>query len=182
LNRRRRKTPPVKSSPELAGVCLLVLSFIGFYCVFFPSQSGTLGQIIAKGSLRIFGQAVYPLFALIFYRGCRLLLHRENREPYRYVLVDGLLLASFCSLIASFGILVIGSNYGGLVGKGIHQLLTQMFGKWGALFSSSVLFSGVLLWRSGAKPVQIVNWLSEQLKADWQSWRESMAQQQIKKP
>jgi len=166
----------------MAGACLLALALLGFYCISFPTQAGGLGRKIAQGSMIFCGQAAYLFFALVLYRGLRLVLHRENRDPWRYVLVDGLLFVSFCGLISSAGTLLFGANYGGVIGKSLHVFLTQAFGKWGSFLTTAITFFGVLLGRAGARPANVVNWLRTQLAADWQAWRESVAQQKVQKP
>ena len=91
---RREKKKEKVHSPELSGFCLLTVSLLVLYCILFPRHAGVIGAMIARSCSRSFGQGAYLLCALIAYRGVKLLLHREDRRPWRYVLVDALLLVA----------------------------------------------------------------------------------------
>src|SRR5579863_3905027 len=114
---RREKKKEKVHSPEFSGFCLLALSLLGLYCTLLPRHAGVAGAMIARTGSRSLGQVTYLLWALIAYRGIKLLLHREDRRPWRYVLVDALLLAAACSLIACFGLIFLDINPGGYLGK-----------------------------------------------------------------
>lgn len=176
--------------PELTGFVLSAASALGFYCLIFPKNAGTAGSMIARTLLMSFGPvASYILCAGVGYRGVRLLLRQEKRNPWRYVMVDVLLLAAICALVSSFGILVLGFNPGGYAGKGITQVLTELFGAWGSLLISATLAGALFLWRSGKKPMDVVHWVLGHMANDWREWRQtaSIAQEKsrelrLKKP
>ena len=90
---------------------------------------------IARGILRTFGWGAYVFWGVLGYRGLRLIFHQENRRPWRYILVDVLVIAVFCSLLSSLGPILVDKNFGGLVGKGIINFLTVLFGTLGRAFS-----------------------------------------------
>src|SRR5262245_12287855 len=96
-----------RSSPEFAGFCLSAASALGFYSTVWPKHAGVAGAMLARGILRAFGQGSYLLWGLLAYRGVRLILHREERRPWRYVLVDGLLVLAACALLTAFGTLFL---------------------------------------------------------------------------
>ena len=101
--RREKSKKQKNASPEFSGFCLSVVSLLGFYCTIWPSHSGVAGAMLARGVLRAFGQGSFLMWALIGYRGFRLIFHREDRRPWRYVLVDGFLVVAACALLTSFG-------------------------------------------------------------------------------
>ncbi len=160
--------------PELAGFVLSAGAALGFYCLIFPKNSGVAGVMIARTLLLSFGTAgSYFLCAGIGYRGIRLLFRREKRNPWRYVMVDLLLLAAICALVSSFGAIFLGLNPGGYTGKSLTQVLTQLFGRWGALLISVSMTGALFLWRSGTKPMDVVNWVLGHVASDWREWRQS---------
>ncbi len=108
--------------------------------------------MLARGVLRGFGQGSFLLWALIGYRGFRLIFHKEDRRPWRYVLVDGLLVLSACALLTSIGGIFLDKNPAAYSGKFSAQLFGELFGRWGGLFISCVLMGAVLMWRSGTRP------------------------------
>jgi len=162
------------AAPEFSGFCLAAFSVLGFYCTLWPRHSGVAGEMLARSVLRAFGQGIFLLWGLIGYRGLRLVLHREERRPWRYVLVDGLLVISACALITSFGAIFLDKNPGGYAGKFTAQLFDQMFGRWGGLFFSVALMGAVLMWRSGTRPADFFRWLWQRLVSDWQEWRQAV--------
>ena len=85
------------------------------------------------------------------------MFHREERRPWRYVLVDGLPVVAACALITSFGAIFLDKNPGGYAGKFTAQFFENMFGRWGGLFFRSTVMGAVLMWRSGTRPAQIVS-------------------------
>jgi S-DNA-T family DNA segregation ATPase FtsK/SpoIIIE len=164
----------MKTTPEFAGFCLSAVSALGFYCTLWPKHAGVAGEMLARAVLRAFGHGSYLLWALIGYRGTRLIFHREERRPWRYVLVDGLLVLAFCALLTSFGGLFLDKNFGGYSGKFAAQLFKEFFGRWGGFFISSVVMVAVLMWRSGTRPAKLVNWLWVRLANDWREWRQTV--------
>src|SRR5438552_19089274 len=90
-----------RATPEFAGFCLSAISILGFYCTLWPRHSGVAGAMLARGILRAFGQGSYILWLLLGYRGFRLIAHQEDRRPWRYIFVDGLLVVSACALFSS---------------------------------------------------------------------------------
>src|SRR5438552_12549835 len=145
----RREKIKHQSSPEFSGFCLTAVSLLGFYCTVWPRHAGVAGAMLARGVLRAFGQGSFLLWALLGYRGVRLLIHHEDRRPWRYVLVDGILVVATCALVSSFGILFLDNNPGGYSGKFASQFFVRLFGRWGGLFISSAALAAVLMWRSG---------------------------------
>src|SRR6266700_3632925 len=118
----RRERAKTRTTPEFAGFCLSAVSVLGFYCTLWPKHAGVAGAMLACAMLRAFGLGSHLLWALIGYRGLRLIFHREDRRPWRYVLVDGLLVVAFCALLTSFGGLFLDKNFGGYSGKFAAQL------------------------------------------------------------
>ena len=97
--RREKKKRKAESHPEFAGFCLIAVAVLGVYCTFWPKHAGVAG-LYTKGFLsKGIGQATYLLWFLVGYRGAKLLLNREDRQPWRFLLVDFFLLASVCSLL-----------------------------------------------------------------------------------
>lgn len=173
----RREKKRRTAAPEFSGFCLTVAAVLGFYCSFFPRRSGVLGAMVARGFFRAFGQAGLLLWFFVGYRGFRLLFRREERRPWRYVLVDALLLAGVCSFFSSFGALFLGVNPGGIVGKAFSRFLTHLFGPWGAFFLSLAILGALILWRSGQRPGNALAWIGRRLAGDWDEWRQAMAQE-----
>jgi S-DNA-T family DNA segregation ATPase FtsK/SpoIIIE len=172
---RREKKKQKVHSPEFSGFCLLSISLLGFYCTQLPRHAGVAGAMVARTGSRSFGTGIYLLWALIAYRGIRLLLHKEDRRPWRYVLVDLLLLVAACSLIACFGSIFLDLNPGGYVGKMAMLTLVQLFGRWGGLFLSAVAVGALLLWRSGKTTSDVMEWFRTRLGSDWHEWRQAMS-------
>jgi len=168
------------NAPEFSGFCLAAFTLLGLYCTLWPRHAGVAGMMLARSMLRAFGQGVYLLWALIGYRGLRLILHREERRPWRYVLVDGFLIVSACGLISSFGIIFIDKNPGGFAGKFMSQLFTDLFGRWGGLFLSAVVLVAVLMWRSGTRPGELLRWIWQRLVSDWREWRQALQVEKTK--
>jgi S-DNA-T family DNA segregation ATPase FtsK/SpoIIIE len=168
------------TAPEFSGFCLAALSLLGLYCTLWPRHAGAAGMMLARSVSRAFGQGVYLLWALIGYRGARLILHREERRPWRYVLVDGLLVLSACALLTSFGIIFIDKNPGGYAGKFTAQLFTDLFGRWGGLFLSAAALTAVLMWRSGTRPGELMHWIWRHLVSDCQEWRRAVSIEKTK--
>jgi S-DNA-T family DNA segregation ATPase FtsK/SpoIIIE len=132
-------------------------------------------MLVARAMLRTFGWGAYALWLQLEYRGLRLIFHKENRQPWRYVLVDVFLLAVFSALVSSFGMALVDKNFGGLLGKGISSFLMEMFGRVGSLMVLSALMGGILLWRMNKSPSALLLLIWERLKADWQEWRQAAA-------
>ncbi len=170
----RRDKTKARATPEFSGFCLAAASLLGFYCTLWPKHAGVAGEMLARATLRAFGQGIYLLWALIGYRGIRLIFHREERRPWRYVLVDGLLVLAFCALLTSFGGLFLDKNFGGYSGKFAAQLFKEFFGRWGGFFISSVVMIAVVMWRSGTRPAKLVSWLWMRLVNDWREWRQTV--------
>jgi len=170
LNRRKRKSAD-SSSPGFAGFCLLAVASLGLYCVLFPLDAGTAGALVARSTLRTLGWGAYAFWAILGYRGLRLILHRENRRPWRYILVDFLLLGFFCALLSSLGPILVDKNFGGLVGKAVSGFFATLFGHWGSLFLITAFTSGILFWRLNRHPGELLLWVWNRLKADWEEWR-----------
>jgi S-DNA-T family DNA segregation ATPase FtsK/SpoIIIE len=167
--------------PEFAGFCLTAASILGYYSLLFPSHAGIAGSMLVRMMTRAIGYAgSYVFWTLAGYRGLRLLLRREARRPWRYVLVDLLLIAAICAVVSSFGAIFLDINPGGYAGKSLAQILTQGFGRWGALFVSISVATGLFLWRSGQRPIDLVHWISGQLMNDWREWRQTAAHQRQK--
>lgn len=162
------------AAPEFSGFCLTAFCVLGLYCTLWPRHAGGGGMMLARSMLRAFGQAVYLFWALVGYRGLRLILHREERRPWRYVLVDGLLVLAACALATSFGMIFIDKNPGGYAGKFTAQLFTDLFGRWGGLFLSAAVLAAVLMWRSGTRPGELLRWLWQRLVSDWREWRQAV--------
>ncbi len=178
--RREKAKTKHRASPEFSGFCLAVVSVLGFYCTLWPRHSGVAGAMLARSVLRAFGQGSYLLWALLGYRGARLISHREDRRPWRYVLVDAILVVSACALLTSFGVLFIDKNPGGYSGKFASQLFNELFGRWGGFFISSAALVAVLMWRSGTRPAHLVQWFWLRLLADWHEWRQTIHIQKAK--
>ncbi len=168
------------TSPEFSGFCLAAVSLLGFYCTLWPRHSGVAGEMLARAVLRAFGQGSYLLWGLLGYRGARLIFHREERRPWRYVLVDGLLVVSACALLTSFGTIFLDKNPGGYSGKFAAQLFVELFGRWGGFFISSTVLVAVLMWRSGTRPKHLVQWFWQRLINDWREWRQAVHIQKSK--
>src|SRR5258708_14211537 len=145
--------------PEFSGFCLSAAAFLGFYCLFFPRHAGVAGAMLVRTLTRSFGQGSYLLWLMVGYRGLRLLFRREKRRPWRYVLVDLLLLTATCGFLSTFGAIFLDINPGGYVGKSIAQFLTPLIGRWGALFVTVFTGVGFFLWRSGKRPMDLINWI-----------------------
>src|SRR6185437_8260741 len=173
---KKRKTQEA-ASPEFAGFCLLAISFLGLYCSVFPHHAGMAGAYTTRALSRAFGQCQYLLWFLIGYRGFRLILNREDRRPWRYLLVDLLLLAAACCLVSSFGGIFLGLNPGGYLGKISDATLSQLFGRGGAFFIAGFVLAALILWRSGTRPRQAMAWIEARLAADWKEWREAVSVQ-----
>jgi len=180
--RREKAKTKERHSPEFAGFCLSAVSLLGFFCTIWPRHSGVAGAMLARGVLRAFGQGSYLLWFLVGYRGIRLISHREERRPWRYVLVDGLLVVSACALLTCFGTIFLDKNPGGYSGKFAAQLFGQLFGRWGGLFISSVVLIAALLWRSGTRPGHLAQWFWQRLINDWREWRQAVQIQKSKAP
>src|SRR5260221_10746716 len=97
-----------KASPEFAGFCLSAVSLLGYYCTIWPRHSGVAGAMLARSVLKAFGQGSFLLWALIGYRGFRLIFNKEDRRPWRYVFVDALLLVAATGLLTSAGTILVG--------------------------------------------------------------------------
>jgi S-DNA-T family DNA segregation ATPase FtsK/SpoIIIE len=172
---RREKAKTQKhTAPEFSGFCLAALSLLGFFCTLWPRHAGVAGAMLARAVLQAFGQCAFLLWALIIYRGVRLILHREERRPWRYVFVDALLVVSACALVTSFGQIFLNVNPGGHAGKFAAQLFIELFGRWGGLFISGAALGAVLMWRSGTRPGQVVHWVWQRLLSDWREWRQAV--------
>src|SRR5439155_22426490 len=150
------------------------------YCTLWPRHAGVAGAMLARSVLRAFGRGSFLLWALLGYRGVRLLIHHEDRRPWRYVLVDGILVVATCALVSSFGILFLDNNPGGYSGKFVSQFFVRLFGRWGGFFISSAALAAVLMWRSGTRPVHLVQWFWLRLLADWREWRQATHIQESK--
>jgi len=174
----KKKTQP--AIPEFSGFCLLAISLLGIYCTLWPKHSGVAGAMLARGVLRGFGQGSFLLWALVGYRGFRLIFRREDRRPWRYILVDALLVVSACALMTSVGVIFLDKNPGGYSGKFLSQLFSALFGRWGGLFISSVSLGAVLMWRSGTRPAHLAQWLWQRLINDWREWRQTVSIQKAK--
>jgi len=172
---RREKKKEKVHRPEVPGFFLTAASLLGFYCLILPRHSGVAGAMIARSFTRAFGQGAYLIWLMAGYRGVRLLFHREERRPWRYVLVDALLLVAACALISSFGSIFLDINPGGYIGKAAAVTLTQMFGRWGALLISLFTLGGLFLWRSGKKPRDLMVWIWTRLVNDWHEWRRELS-------
>ena len=160
--------------PEFAGFVLSACAILGFYCLIYPHSAGTAGAMWVRILTKGLGEAgSYFLFTLVGYRGARLLFRREKRRPWRYVLVDLLLLAAFCSLVTTFSAIFLEINPGGFLGKAAAQFLTPLFGRWGALLISVFVGAGLFMWRSGSRPIDVVHWVWQHLSNDWREWRQS---------
>jgi S-DNA-T family DNA segregation ATPase FtsK/SpoIIIE len=81
---------------------------------------------------------------------------------------------SACALITSFGLIFLDKNPGGYAGKFSAQLFEQMFGRWGGLFLSVTVMGAVLMWRSGTRPGELIQWVWQHLIKDWQEWRQAI--------
>jgi len=178
--RREKAKTKHHASPEFSGFCLSVISLLGFYCTVWPRHSGVAGAMLARGILRAFGEGSFLLWALLGYRGARLIFHREDRRPWRYVLVDGILVLSACALITTMGTIFLDKNLGGYSGKFSAQLLDGLFGRWGGFFMSGAVLIAVLMWRSGTRPAHVAQWFWLHLIADWREWRQTVQIQKSK--
>jgi DNA segregation ATPase FtsK/SpoIIIE, S-DNA-T family len=176
----RREKMKERSSPEFSGFCLAAIGLLGVYCTVWPKHAGVAGAMLARGTLRAFGQGSYLLWALVGYRGIRLILHREDRRPWRYILVDGLLVLAACALLTSFGSVFLDKNYGGYSGKFASQFFVNLFGRWGGLFISSVILVAVAMWRSGRRPGELARWAWQRLVNDWREWQQAIHIQKAK--
>lgn len=174
---RSKRKPP---SPEFPGFCLLGVACLGLYCTIFPNHAGAAGSLIGKGLARAVGQGAYLLWAMIAYRGLRLILHRENRRPWRYLFPDLLILAVTCAFLSGFGQIFLDLNPAGYLGRGAIQFFNQFFGRGGGLFVAFFALGGLLIWRAGARPGQVIHWLTDQLRHDWNEWRQAVAEERTK--
>lgn len=184
---RREKKKQKPPAPEFAGFCVFSLTLLATYCFVLPSNAGVLGPPIARSLSRGFGQATYVLLFLFGYRGLRLILRKEERRPWRYLLVDALIISAVCALFSSYGILFLSTpsqvfNPAGYLGKALATVLTQLLGTWGALFLSFFAVVGLVLWRVGRKPGDVLSWGWQHLSADWHEWREAVARAKQTRP
>jgi S-DNA-T family DNA segregation ATPase FtsK/SpoIIIE len=177
----RREKSKAHATPEFSGFCLSAIGLLGIYCTLWPKHAGVAGTMLARATLRAFGQGSYVLWGLIGYRGIRLILQKEERRPWRYVLVDVLLVFAACALLTSFGTIFLDKNPGGYSGKFAAQLSLELFGRWGGFFISSVILGAVLMWRSGKRPGQLMQWFWQRLAIDWREWRQTVQIQKLKK-
>ena len=115
--------------------------------------------MLARVVLTAFGQGAYLLWALIGYRGVRLIFHREERRPWRYVLVDALVLIAACAFMTSFGLIFVGKNPGGHAGKFSAQFFERMFGRGGGLFISVTALGGRPHVAFGTRPGELAHWI-----------------------
>jgi S-DNA-T family DNA segregation ATPase FtsK/SpoIIIE len=173
--RRARVSRSDGSGSGFTGFFLLGFSFLGFYCSFFPSHAGTAGTLLARASARAFGEGAYLAWFLIAYRGFRLIFHRESRKPWRYVLVDVLLMAAACSFLSAFGQIFLSINPGGHAGRFFNSTLAGLFGRWGAFFIAGFGVLTVILWRRGVTPGEFISWLQGRIRGDWNEWRREVA-------
>lgn len=173
---RNKKSLP----PEFSGFCLLTLSVLGLFCTSWPKHSGVAGAILARVVLKAFGQAAFALWALLAYRGFKLIFHREERRPWRYLFVDLLLLLAGSAFLTSFGAIFFEMNPGGLAGKFVSRLFLQYFGRWGGFLISLAIVGGLLLWRSGTRPGHFFAWCFQHLVTDWQEWRHAVQEHKLK--
>jgi S-DNA-T family DNA segregation ATPase FtsK/SpoIIIE len=164
--------------PEFSGFCLTAAAVLGLYSLTLPRNAGLAGAMLVRFMTRTFGIAgSYFLCALILYRGFRLLVRQEKRRPWRYVMVDVLLVVDFCAFLTCFGAIFLDLNPGGYLGRSLAGVATQMFGRWGALLIASFVGGALLMWRSGTKPMDLVAWIWSHLRNDWKEWRQSAALQ-----
>jgi S-DNA-T family DNA segregation ATPase FtsK/SpoIIIE len=177
----RRERAKAQATPEFSGFCLAAIGVLGTYCILWPKHSGVAGAMLARATLRSFGQGSYLLWILLGYRGVRLIMHKEDRRPWRYIFVDVILVFSACALLTSFGILFLGKNPGGYSGKFAAQLFVELFGRWGGFFISTVVLGAVLMWRSGTRPAQVMNWFWQRMIIDWREWRQTVQIHKAKK-
>jgi len=171
----------IQASPLLAGFILLCLSILGFYSTLFTHRAGVAGAKLAWLTSQALGQGAYLLWALIGYRAIRLLAHREDRRPWRYLLVDGLLQVSVCAFLFMFGALFLDLNPGGIVGKSIGQQFTLLFGPIGGMVLSILLMAAIWIWRSEQHPKEWALRLWGLLSSDWVQWRHALAEEKEKK-
>jgi DNA segregation ATPase FtsK/SpoIIIE, S-DNA-T family len=177
--RKHLKAKLPKSSvvlPEFSGFLLIAASVLGIYSLIFPHNAGTAGTMLARTLTRSFGPVgSYFLWFLVGYRGLRLVFRREKRRPWRYVMVDALLIVGLCAFATSFGTIFMSENPGGYMGKSVAQVFSQLFGRWGALLLSTFLVAALFLWRAGKRPMDLVNWIWNSISADWREWRQAAA-------
>jgi DNA segregation ATPase FtsK/SpoIIIE, S-DNA-T family len=178
--REKKKKKESVAVPEFSGFCLISIALLGLFCTLWPRHSGVAGAYTARAMIRGLGQASYLLWFLLGYRGVRLLVNREDRRPWRYLLVDGLLVTSFTAFITSFGILLLDLNPGGILGKTLFGLLSDMFGRWGGFFISGFAVGALVMWRSGRRPRDVIAWLTTHLSHDWNEWREARAKEKVR--
>ncbi len=178
--RREKTKAKQKSSPEFAGFCLIALSLLGFYCTLWPVHSGVAGAMVARAVTRSFGKGSFVLWGLLAYRGARLIFNKEERRPWRYILVDALLVVASCALLTSFGLIFLDKNFGGYSGKLLSTIFNNLFGRWGGLFISSVVLGAVIMWRSGTRPAHLMQWFWQHMLNDWREWRQTVQIQKSK--
>lgn len=179
---RREKKKQQTPAPELAGFCLLSVTLLAAFCYVLPQNSGSAGVVLYKGLNRAFGHGTYILLGLLGYRGLRLILRREERRPWRYLLVDLFLVSAGCVLITSSASILAYPNPAGHLGKALAAFFTQLFGIGGAFFISLFAVGGLVLWRLGRKPGDVLSWCWTHLSADWLEWRAAVKQRQETKP
>ncbi|MFA5975624.1 MAG: DNA translocase FtsK 4TM domain-containing protein [Elusimicrobiota bacterium] len=163
-------------TPEFAGFCLAAVAILGVYCTVRPQHSGVLGAMTARSVSRGVGQAALLLWFFIGYRAFRLLFRREDRHPWRYVLVDAVLLAAVCFFLSAFGERFLDINPGGYLGKASHLFFSHLLGKGGSFLLSAAVLGALLLWRCGQKPGVVMTWIGQRLLHDWQEWRQAVGQ------
>jgi len=178
----KSKSTAKSYSPEFYGCLLLAISIFSEFSVLFHPHAGTAGKLLARFSFHAFGQITHLFWFLLAYRGIRLVMHKENREPWRYIFVDLFLFAVTCSFASGFGQLFLKLNIAGYLGKGTHTLLMQFFGAWGSLFLSGTTVGLILLLRLGHKPREIAQLLWNRLKTDFTEWKSAVeTERQLKK-
>ncbi|MBL8023235.1 MAG: DNA translocase FtsK 4TM domain-containing protein [Elusimicrobia bacterium] len=165
-SRTRKKT----TSPfPAAGVFLLSLSAVAFYCVLFPS--GLWGKPI-KGFLATafgFGRYFFPL--LSGYVGLRLALSRPWAHGFLRTTLWLSLFTFGVSFVSLFSQVAYHVNAGGVLGLAGSAFLERLFGTAGA-WLVTLLGSGLTVAAlARVSPVHVAERLVARLRSDWNEWK-----------
>jgi hypothetical protein len=178
---KRKKKTASEPHPEFAGFCLVAVSALGLYCTLWPHNAGVAGAITGRALLRGIGESAVVMWGLLSYRGVLLILRHEDRQPWRFLLVDLLLLVALCAFLSGFTALAhFQTNLGGALGKATFGVFEQLLGFYGGLFLAFVTVAAFALWRSGRGPRDVIQFLTTTLVNDWREWRSARSIEQAK--
>ncbi|HOW28031.1 MAG TPA: DNA translocase FtsK 4TM domain-containing protein [Elusimicrobiota bacterium] len=165
---------------EMAGILLLILGVVSFYCVLFPA--GSLGRLIKGGLAWTFGSARVVIPVLVSYVGVRLAITRPWPQSFLRISLWGALIFFYCTLASLFGQAAFHQNYGGALGLAGSTFFSRLLGIVGAWIVS---VSALLLGTCGlfkVSPVEVIEHLIERLRADLDEWKGARKESSAKKP